>query len=486
MTTRQTRRRRPVSAQGMNRLENWASRKPCIALMGEFSAGKTTLTNFLLGEDVLPTRVTATQLPPVWMSHGEPQAWYVDTQGQRHDIDFDNLYDFPVEGVRYIRLFCKGRILETIDLIDTPGISDPNIPKTVWEMAVGYVNAVLWCTHSTQAWRESERSAWESLPERLRENSVLLATRSDKLMPTERERVARRLRREASDLFRDIVMFSAQDAIRAAGQDGTGDLWVESGGEALMTALQVIANDIIEARKGMLSRYTVIENEAAAPVRVQPGRTVRPGRTEQSGGKARTRLDRSDAAEMRSHFLDDAQGSGADAAKPSAEVLHLTFAQRIPGAGKSREDDAQAAPTDEAPIAAPEAVEAGKPGDKATVPDEATEAAAEAAGTPSKGDDAISAQGAKESAAESEPIAKADGVETTGTAEAMGEDGVLPGGAVELWRAVLASGPAPRSVAQVLELMERFLAEVDRRDAEALAAAEAEAEAEEADRRKHG
>ena len=156
MTTRQTRRRRPVSAQGMNRLESWAGRKPCIALMGEFSAGKTTLTNFLLGEDVLPTRVTATQLPPVWMSYGEPQAWYVDTEGQRHDVDFENLYDVPVEGVRYIRLFCKGRILETIDLIDTPGISDPNIPKTGWEMAVGYVNAGLWCTPTSLAYWTSE------------------------------------------------------------------------------------------------------------------------------------------------------------------------------------------------------------------------------------------------------------------------------------------------------------------------------------------
>ncbi|MCX8508937.1 MAG: dynamin family protein, partial [Rhodobacteraceae bacterium] len=43
----------------MSRIESWASRKPCIALMGEFSAGKTTLINFLLGDDVLPTRVTA-------------------------------------------------------------------------------------------------------------------------------------------------------------------------------------------------------------------------------------------------------------------------------------------------------------------------------------------------------------------------------------------------------------------------------------------
>lgn len=473
MTTRQTRRRRPVSAQGMNRLESWAGRKPCIALMGEFSAGKTTLTNFLLGEDVLPTRVTATQLPPVWMSYGEPQAWYVDTEGRRHDVDFENLYDVPVEGVRYIRLFCKGRILETIDLIDTPGISDPNIPKTVWEMAVGYVNAVLWCTHSTQAWRESERSAWDSLPERLRENSVLLATRSDKLRPVERERVARRLRREAAGMFRDIVMFSAMDAIRAASEDETGDLWSESGGEALLTALQAIAHDIIEARKGMLSRYTVIENKDAAPARVQPGRTVRPGRADQSGAGSRARLSQNDADEMRSQILEDADESAATAAQPSAEVLHLTFAQRIAGADPALEEDA--------PTVEDEAEAAADLGDDSVQH-------RPAAGAPDANSDpaALSELVARVSAPEAEPDwePETDVAAAAADTAAADEDGVLPGGAVELWRAVLASGPAPRSVAQVLDLMERFLSEVDRRDAEAMAAAEAEAE--EADRRKHG
>lgn len=471
MTSRHTRRRRPVSAQGMARLEHWAGRKPCIALMGEFSAGKTTLTNFLLGEDVLPTRVTATQLPPVWMSYGEPQAWYVDAAGARHDLAFEDLYNVPVEGVRYIRLFCKGRILETIDLIDTPGISDPNIPKAVWEMAVGYVNAVMWCTHSTQAWRESERSAWDSLPQRLRANSILLATRSDKLMPVERERVARRLRREAGAMFKDIVMFSAMDALRAVSDPEAEDLWTESGGAALLAALQDIAANVIEARRSMLSRY-VPEGADSEPARVLPGRALRPVRAEGAAAPGRARLSRDDANDMRHQLLDEPPARPAAGRQQTAEVLHLSFAQRIPVAAPVN-DPAVTDPVE--PAADSAAPEWDETLERADGPDTALQMAP--------------AEDAGDAAADIVADAAEDGVEAEAAdepeAEAAWEDGVMPGGAVELWRAVVASGPTPATVADMLDLMERFLAEVDRRDAEAAAQAAAE-EAEENALRRHG
>jgi hypothetical protein len=300
-----------------------------------------------------------------------------------------------------------------------------------------------------------------------------LATRSDKLMPAERERVARRLRREASGMFRDIVMFSAMDAIRAASEEDMGDLWAESGGEALLTALQDIAHDIIEARKGMLSRYTVIENEGAAPARVQPGRSVRPGRAEQSGAGSRPRLSRNDADEMRSQILDDADEAATSKAQPSAEVLHLTFAQRISGADQSRADGK---PLDDEETTA--SADFGEVAEPSPLAPEATDAIGD--------EQSPSALAARVSAPEPDPDFEAatDEAKAEGETAASVEDGVLPGGAVELWHAVLASGPAPRSIAQVLELMERFLSEVDRRDAEAMAAAEAEAD--DANLRKHG
>jgi putative ribosome biogenesis GTPase RsgA len=46
---------RPVTRSQLNRLAEWSMRKPVIALMGEFSAGKSTLMNLLIGQNILPT-----------------------------------------------------------------------------------------------------------------------------------------------------------------------------------------------------------------------------------------------------------------------------------------------------------------------------------------------------------------------------------------------------------------------------------------------
>ncbi|MCU9847890.1 dynamin family protein [Defluviimonas sp. WL0024] len=496
MTDSKNEERREVTAEWMSRLEGWASRKPCIALMGEFSAGKTTLVNFLLGEDVLPTRVTATQLPPVWMSYGEPSAHYVDTEGQHHELSISDLHDVPVEGVRYIRLFCRGRILETIDLIDTPGISDPSIPRHIWEIAVGYVNAILWCTHSTQAWRETERSAFESLPERLRAGSVLLATRSDKLTAPERARVAGRLRREAGDLFRQVVMFSATDAIKASGEDEASDLWASSGAQDLLDALQEVAHDIADRRKDMLSRYEVVETSATkrpapltlvatsvddegAPSRLhvlpsRVGGTIRPMRPE---AQPRARLSSTEANTLRTQMLvtDTPDGATKAPEAPAAMPLMLKapirpVEEEASGEGKATADQDD---TDEAFTSAPEeAIEAYEDEASADSLDDVdlswfasstTEPEETTAASPPPEDSELSTEKPAETAT----------VKVEGAPDHDKDD--LPG-SVALWREIVARSPQIETVPEVLGLIEEFLRADDARRRREAASAERAAE----------
>ena len=54
---------RLVTDEQLDRLSIAARARPRIALMGEFSSGKSTLLNLLIGEALLPTKVTATELP---------------------------------------------------------------------------------------------------------------------------------------------------------------------------------------------------------------------------------------------------------------------------------------------------------------------------------------------------------------------------------------------------------------------------------------
>ena len=253
---------RRVTATQMERLANWSLRKPVIALMGEFSAGKSTLLNLLLGERVLPTQVTATRMPPVWLRFGNEASYRVDRDGMQHPVDIKDPASIPVKDTRYVRVHVQSPILKNMDLMDTPGISDPNIPTDSWIRAIGYANAVLWCTHAGQAWRESERSAWESLPMRLRKTSLLLITRSDKITnDIDRNKIDRRMQRETSHLFDGRHFVSLTNAQRAK-DSGDEEAWQSSGAASFMDSLNRIVEGVGIERSYLVSRYTLDDGTA--------------------------------------------------------------------------------------------------------------------------------------------------------------------------------------------------------------------------------
>lgn len=212
-----------------------AHRKPRLALMGEFSAGKSTLSNLLLGCAPLPVRVTATRLPPVWISYGEEDARRVDMGGVEHPLNIEDLSDIQLEDTRLIKLYLKADALEICDLIDMPGISDPNMSSDVWQGVFSEVDSVVWCTHATQAWRQSEAAVWESIHAQTNGNNLLLISQFDKLR-TERDqaRVLGRVQKETDGLFKAVFPVSLLQALNA---ENDVELWKKSGAAQFTDAL---------------------------------------------------------------------------------------------------------------------------------------------------------------------------------------------------------------------------------------------------------
>ncbi|MFK7940966.1 MAG: dynamin family protein [Roseovarius sp.] len=194
-------------------------RKTRLALMGEFSAGKSTLSKLFLGDAPLPVKVTATRLPPVWISHGPSAAFAVGHDGVETPIALDAIDQVRIEDTRMIRLFNPSETLEICDLIDMPGISDPNMSSDVWLSVMDDVDSVVWCTQATQAWRQSEAATWESISERTNGANILLVTQVDKLgSARDLDRVMMRVRKETKGQFQHVFPLSIIDAI-AAGDD---------------------------------------------------------------------------------------------------------------------------------------------------------------------------------------------------------------------------------------------------------------------------
>ena len=185
------------------------ARRARVAVLGEFSAGKSTFINLVTGGKALRTQVTATQMPAVWLSHGTDTPYRVGLDGTESPVDPGNPSSISVADTAYLRVFMETPILELCDLIDTPGNGDPNIAPVAWERVAAVADVAVWCSPATQAWRQSEAAAWARMPQRLRENGVLLLTRADKLVSdADRDRVLRRVTAEAAPMFSSIHMVS--------------------------------------------------------------------------------------------------------------------------------------------------------------------------------------------------------------------------------------------------------------------------------------
>lgn len=183
------------------------TRKPRILIAGEFSAGKTQLINGLLGAALLPSNVTSTSLPPMWIVREPATPFRLDMDGTPHP--FEGVEATRVDDTAFCLLSHPAPILEHMDLIDTPGNSDPNIPSTAWERMLGYADAVVWCSNAVQAWRQSEKSVWAAMPAHLTENATMLITHADRLTEAGAdERVMRRVQRDAAPYFASFLMGS--------------------------------------------------------------------------------------------------------------------------------------------------------------------------------------------------------------------------------------------------------------------------------------
>lgn len=190
-------------------------RLPRIIVTGEFSAGKTKLINGLVGQQVLPSNVTSTSLPPVWLIYGNDVSFRIDLDGIVHEVT--GIGEVDVHDTLVYVTAVQSDALKHMDIIDTPGNSDPNIPSVCWERMIGHADMMIWCTGATQAWRQSEKSTVRDLPQALRDQGMLLITQADRV-PDERQRekLKRRVARDASQFLSEIQMASLIDEDQVA------------------------------------------------------------------------------------------------------------------------------------------------------------------------------------------------------------------------------------------------------------------------------
>jgi hypothetical protein len=238
--------------RALRRMERRLDRPLRLAICGEVNAGKSSLANLLGRIESLPTAaISNTRIPTLLYYADEPEIWAVpDASGRRVRLRADRK-TLP-QSVFRLDVGLPSPGLRAAQILDLPSLAGPRADPSQVDLAVHAVDAVLWCTVSTQAWKESERVAWSEMPARLRACGLLVATHADLLANArDCEKLLTRLRSECGSMFRDIIMVSTVNALALVRNDELvppAAAWQASGAHALDAALSALLLSVRDRR----------------------------------------------------------------------------------------------------------------------------------------------------------------------------------------------------------------------------------------------
>ena len=186
--------------------ENLESEEFSIALVGEFSAGKSTFLNALMGERLLPSFTRETTATVNFLRHKDKAAhgeagcvYYKDNRTQSFDVaDFETISRYVstassedvAQNVDHLDLFLDSRFLQgNVTLVDTPGLNGvAEGHKEHTQRQIERSSAGIFLFNARQPGSESDFRFLESLLKRV--SSVFLALNQiDVLKADEKETV---------------------------------------------------------------------------------------------------------------------------------------------------------------------------------------------------------------------------------------------------------------------------------------------------------
>lgn len=238
------------------RTETRLDRPLRVAICGEVNAGKSTLANLLAGIESLPTAIIFHTLYPTLLYYADqPEIWMALESGDRERLRGNR--SPPSQSIFRVEVGLPAPRLAAIQVLDLPGLAASRSGGPFVNLAAHRVDAVIWCTVSTQAWKESERWAWSTLSPRLKARILLVATHCDLLQTPDRQKLWGRLDEEVGASFTSIVLLSTLEAIAVMSRERrAGPAWAATGADALEAALAALLESVREQRVAAATNVT--------------------------------------------------------------------------------------------------------------------------------------------------------------------------------------------------------------------------------------
>jgi Dynamin family len=198
-----------TALRALHRVRKAVCRPFRIAFLGESNSGKSSLANLFIGEKALPALPVAnTRLPTLLQYSQVAFVRACNWSGERYLLSGASC--IALEPIMRVEVGLPIEALERVEILDFPGNANPLLPVALAEVLRHGVDAAVWTTVATQAWRESERAAWLGLPLRLRLQGILAVTHCDLVAtPRDLSHLQARLERDAKQHFQAMCFLNA-------------------------------------------------------------------------------------------------------------------------------------------------------------------------------------------------------------------------------------------------------------------------------------
>lgn len=202
-----------------------------IAIMGEFSAGKSTFVNALLAEPVAPMGVLpTTSTINVFRrgASGGARVHYRD--GRISTLEGDDVQKFlhgldstDAETIRHVEIERTGSRMGDARVVDTPGLNALDaFHEEVAREFLDEADAVVWLFSATRSGAATEVGMLSTLREGGRQVLGIL-NKVDTLDKAERVELAEYLRDQLGEVLVEVVPLCARDALTFRTEDGKGE-----------------------------------------------------------------------------------------------------------------------------------------------------------------------------------------------------------------------------------------------------------------------
>ncbi len=197
-----------------------------VAIVGQFSSGKSTFLNALLSKNVLPTGITPVTSKVNFIRYGEDFKIKINYSDGREEFQsIENIPKFVdqrqiVEEIEFLTLYVPLELLKVVEFVDTPGLNSQSKSDTsVTKKVLKEVDGIIWLSLIDNAGKLSEAKILQEYLSRYKNKCLCVLNQKDRFEPSEVEKTKNYIKSSFSEFFSEVIAISAKEALISRSHD---------------------------------------------------------------------------------------------------------------------------------------------------------------------------------------------------------------------------------------------------------------------------